>query len=243
MQTLPWLADDNLEFPAPEQALQQPPGLLCAGGDLSLARLERAYRQGIFPWFEPGSPILWWCPDPRTVLRPASFHVSRSLRRRLNQQDYRVTLNADFSAVVDGCAAPRRDADGTWITPEMHQAYEQMHRAGLAHSIEVWMADRTGAAQLGGGIYGVALGRCFFGESMFSKRTNGSKIALYYLMQFMREAGMPLLDCQLPNPHLARLGAHNMRRAAFLVEISQLCAQPGPSWHSRTLAGPPEGLR
>jgi len=234
MHALPWLADDRLDFPLPEQALAEPDGLLCAGGDLRPERLERAYRQGIFPWYEAGSPILWWCPDPRTILRPSQFHVSRSLRRRINRSDYRITLNQAFDAVVSGCAAPRAYATGTWITAEMHAAYAALHERGLAHSLEVWMDEGEGPL-LAGGIYGVALGRCFFGESMFSGRSNGSKLALYHLMQFMQSHDMPLLDCQLSNPHLQRLGATRMRRAAFLAEIGPLCDQGGPDWEPRQL--------
>lgn len=227
MSLLPWLPSHGLDFPPPEQALREPSGLLCAGGDLSPERLERAYREGIFPWYEAGSPILWWSPDPRTVLRPDTLHISRSLRRRLNRRDYRVTADTAFDAVVAACAAPRADTGETWITPEMAAAYGRLHRLGLAHSVEVWSTD-TAPVTLIGGIYGVGLGRCFFGESMFSRATGGSKIALVHLLGQMRSWEMPLLDCQLHNAHLASLGARPMRRAAFLAELRLLLERPAP---------------
>ncbi len=227
MSLLPWLPSDSLDFPSPEQALKEPSGLLCAGGDLSPERLERAYREGIFPWYEEGSPILWWSPDPRTVLRPDTLHISRSLRRRLNRRDYRVSADTAFDAVVAACAAPRADTSETWITPEMAEAYGRLHRLGLAHSVEVW-SDDTDRAALIGGIYGVGIGRCFFGESMFSRATGGSKIALVHLLGQMRHWDMPLLDCQLHNAHLATLGARPMRRAAFLAELRVLLERPAP---------------
>lgn len=223
MSVLPWLPSGTLAFPPAEQALRDPPGLLCAGGDLSPARLELAYRQGIFPWYEAGSPILWWSPDPRTVLRPETLHISRSLRRRLNRRDYRVTMDQAFDAVVAGCAAPRADTDHTWITPEMALAYGRLHALGLAHSVEVWIDD-----ELAGGIYGVAIGSCFFGESMFSRHSGGSKLAMVHLLGQMQLWEMPLLDCQLHNPHLASLGARPMRRAAFLAELEILTTRPAP---------------
>jgi len=223
MSVLPWLPSGQLAFPPPEQALRDPPGLLCAGGDLSPARLALAYRLGIFPWYEEGSPILWWSPDPRTVLRPDTLHISRSLRRRLNRRDYQVTMDRAFDAVVAGCAAPRADTDDTWITPEMAFAYGRLHELGWAHSLEVWLDD-----ELAGGIYGVAIGGCFFGESMFSDRSGGSKLAIVHLLGQMQAWNMPLLDCQLHNPHLASLGARPMRRAAFLAELKVLTARSAP---------------
>ncbi len=227
MSLLPWLPSHDLEFPPPDEALRDPPGLLCAGGDLSPKRLEAAYRQGIFPWYEAGSPILWWSPDPRTVLRPDTLHISRSTRRRLNRRDYQVTADTAFDAVVAACAAPRADTNETWITSEMAQAYGRLHRLGMAHSVEVWHVE-AGARELIGGIYGVALGGCFFGESMFSRRTGGSKIALVHLLGQMQRWDMPLLDCQLHNAHLASLGARPMRRAAFLAELRVLLERPAP---------------
>lgn len=222
MSALAWLEPGRLEFPPPDTALDTPPGLLAAGGDLSVARLELAYRSGIFPWYEDDSPILWWSPDPRAVIRPDELRVSRSLRKRLNRDDYRVTLDTDFEAVVAGCAAPRPGALGTWITDEMAWAYARLHRHGLAHSVEVWMDD-----ELAGGLYGVAIGRCFFGESMFTRRTDASKIAFVHLLGQLRDWDFPLVDCQMPNPHLARLGVHTEPREWFLRALPPLVDAPG----------------
>lgn len=222
MHALPWLDPDRLEFPPAETALTQPAGLLAAGGDLSVARLELAYRSGIFPWYEQGQPILWWSPDPRAVIRPGEEHVSRSLRRRLARDDYEVTLDRAFAEVVAACAAPREEDGGTWITDDMADAYGRLHRAGLAHSVEVWMDG-----ELAGGLYGVAIGCCFFGESMFHRRTDASKIAFVHLLGQLGAWRFPLVDCQLPNPHLARLGVHPMRRGAFLAELRLLVERPG----------------
>lgn len=226
MSALTWLDPDRLEFPPATAALSQPAGLLAAGGDLSPARLELAYRSGIFPWYEEDSPILWWSPDPRAVVRPGELHISRSLRRRLNGGHYRVTLDHAFEAVVAGCAALREDSGGTWITPAMAAAYGRLHQLGIAHSVEVWIDER-----LAGGLYGVAIGACFFGESMFSRRTDASKIAFVHLLGELGERGFPLFDCQLPNPHLLRLGVRTMRRNAFLAELRLLVdrdAEIGP---------------
>ena len=167
MPQLTWLTADSADFPPPERAMAEPNGLLAAGGDLTPPRLLQAYRQGIFPWFAPGQPILWWCPDPRTVVRPADLHVSRSMRKVLRQGRLRVEYDRDFAAVISACAAPRAGAGGTWITPKMQAAYIELHRLGHAHSVEVYQDDG-----LVGGLYGIALGRVFFGESMFSRVDN-----------------------------------------------------------------------
>jgi leucyl/phenylalanyl-tRNA--protein transferase len=220
---LPWLDPGRIAFPDPSTALSEPPGLLAAGGDLSVARLAAAYRAGIFPWYEAGSPILWWSPDPRAVIRPPELRVSRSLRKRLKRDDYRVTMDAAFDAVVAACAEPRPDRMGTWITAEMAWAYGDLHRAGLAHSVEVWIDD-----VLAGGLYGVGIGRCFFGESMFTRVTDASKIAFVHLLGQLDAWEVPLVDCQLPNPHLARLGVHEIPRADFLAEIRPLVDAPAP---------------
>ena len=206
-------------FPDARLALDRPNGLLAVGGDLGPQRLLHAYRHGIFPWFSEGQPILWWSPDPRAVLWPDALRVSRTLRRRLRRGTFRITTDTAFDQVVRACAAPRPGQDGTWITGEMAAAYGRLHRAGQAHSIESW----DGAA-LTGGLYGVAIGRVFFGESMFSRAADASKAALAHLCTL----GFELIDCQIPNPHLARLGAVEMDRRRFLALLDTLCDVPGP---------------
>ncbi|HET7588144.1 MAG TPA: leucyl/phenylalanyl-tRNA--protein transferase [Gammaproteobacteria bacterium] len=200
-------------FPAVERALVDPNGLLAAGGDLSIARLLAAYRRGIFPWYEDGQPILWWSPDPRTVLFPDEFHVSHSLRKTLRRNTFAVTVDRAFADVLDGCAAPRDDY-GTWLTADMKQAYIRLHRAGYAHSIEAWRDGR-----LAGGLYGIELGRVFFGESMFSRESDASKVALAHLCQ----RGYDLIDCQVESPHLRRLGARTISRQQFLECLDAGC--------------------
>jgi len=208
--TIPWLPDDEIWFPDPERALVQPDGLLAAGGDLTPARLIAAYRQGIFPWYSAGDPILWWSPNPRCVFFPDRFHISRSLRRQLHRNDYRISYDTSFAQVMHACAAPRGDDNGTWITPEMSHAYLALHQLGVAHSIEVWREDA-----LIGGLYGLAIGRIFYGESMFSRATGGSKIALAHLTARLSRQGYFLLDCQVHSPHLESLGAHCIDRSEF----------------------------
>lgn len=227
-QQLHWLSDSSLEFPPIEQALDEPPGLLAIGGDLRPARLLRAYAEGIFPWFEPGSPILWWSPDPRMILRPRSVHVSRSLRRLLRRGEYRISLDRAFGEVIELCASLRRQREGTWITREMQRAYQRLHQQGDAHSIEVWMDG-----ELAGGLYGVAMGPLFFGESMFSRRANASKIALVALCRQLEQWGFRLIDCQMPTGHLARMGGEIISRRAFqriLLEHRDEPGHEGP-WH------------
>ncbi|MDD5404554.1 MAG: leucyl/phenylalanyl-tRNA--protein transferase [Sulfuricella sp.] len=204
-------------FPPVTRALRDPNGLLAAGGDLSAPRLLDAYRHGIFPWFNPGEPILWWSPDPRMVLFPAELKVSRSLRRTLKKPDYEVRADASFSAVMRACAAPRAGAGGTWISEEMVAAYCRLHEQGLAHSVETW---RDG--ELIGGLYGVALGRMFYGESMFSRATDASKIALVHLVRQLERWGFGMIDCQMKTAHLATLGAREIPRSAFVQGLSQL---------------------
>lgn len=222
---LVWLQPDDPPdaFPPASQALDEPPGLLAAGGDLSAERLLAAYRRGIFPWYSPGQAILWWSPDPREVIRPDRFHVSRSLARALRlaaaDPHFEVMEDRHFAQVVDGCAAPRGADSGTWITTEMREAYCALHAAGMAHSIEVWHHG-----ELIGGLYGVQLGGVFFGESMFSAATNGSKFALEYLCRTRRNGTVELLDCQFPTPHLRSLGSEALPRAAFLEELRRLVA-------------------
>lgn len=215
---------DRNAFPAVESALREPNGLLAIGGDLTPQRLCQAYRRGIFPWFNPGDPILWWSPDPRTLLYPERFHVSRSLRKRLRRQEYRVSLDQDFSAVIRACAGPRAHEPGTWLVAEMISAYERLHDLGFAHSVEVWRDDA-----LAGGLYGVAIGRAFFGESMFSHATDGSKIALAHLCGQLQQWGFGLIDCQMRTDHLISLGAVEVSRASFIEQLARLRDLPGPS--------------
>jgi leucyl/phenylalanyl-tRNA--protein transferase len=210
-------------FPPAEAALREPDGLLAAGGDLSPARLLDAYRHGIFPWYSRGQPILWWCPDPRMVFRTGAVHLSRRFRRSLRAMPWTVRADTAFAAVIHACAtSPRRGQHGTWITPAMRDAYQRLHRLGHAHSVEVF--DGT---TLVGGLYGVAVGRMFFAESMFSARSGGSKAALAALALRLRGWSWPLLDAQLENAHLASLGAEAWPRPRFLQEVAALAVQDG----------------
>ena len=214
-----WITDDAPPgaFPDVEFALTQPNGLLAVGGDLGPERLMCAYRRGVFPWFSEGQPILWWAPDPRAVLFPDDMHIARSLRKTLRRRGYRVTMDRAFERVVRCCAAPRSMQNDTWITHAMIDAYCRIHELGHAHSVETW--DRE---QLVGGLYGVSIGRVFFGESMFARATDSSKVALAHLCR----AGYHLIDCQLPNDHLTRLGAVNLRRREFTALLDQWCELP-----------------
>lgn len=205
--------DDRVPFPAVDTAAREPNGLLAVGGNLGPQRLLDAYQQGIFPWFGPGEPILWWSPDPRCVLFPERLHLSRSLRRTLNRGRIRVTRNADFAGVVRGCAEPRAGSPGTWIVPAMIEAYIELHRLGRATSFECWQGDA-----LVGGIYGVHLGHVFFGESMFSRVADASKVALVHTA---RADDIALVDCQLSSPHLQRLGAEEVARRRFVALLSE----------------------
>lgn len=209
-QPLPWLDEDDLGFPDPATALRHPNGLLAAGGDLRPARLLKAYQLGIFPWFEADQPPLWWSPDPRMVLFPAEIHVSRSMRRFLRQHPYTLRSDSAFAGVVQACAGVRPGSNGTWITRQMQEAYCQLHSLGHAHSVEVWEGG-----ELVGGLYGIAMGRMFFGESMFSQRPNVSKLALVDLAGRLQQAGYHLIDCQVENPHLLSLGARALGREEF----------------------------
>ena len=222
---IPWLEDDE-PFPPVHRALTEPNGLLAAGGQLSVQRLLRAYRRGIFPWYSEGQPVLWWSPDPRMVLRPHEISISRSLRKRLRKGDCEVRTDTVFTEVIHACAEPRAGQPGTWITHEMASAYGALHRAGYAHSVETW----TGGA-LTGGLYGVAIGRMFFGESMFSKASDASKIALAHLARQLERWEFGLIDCQMSTPHLASLGAREIPRAEFIRALSELvnyATRPGP---------------
>lgn len=220
--------DPPEDFPDPGQALTSPNGLLALGGDLSPRRLLAAYRRGIFPWYEDGQPIMWWSPDPRAILLPDELHVSRSLRRTLRSGPYTVSADHDFSGVITACAETRA-LQGTWITAEMRAAYLQLHELGHAHSIETWLGDR-----LVGGIYGIAIGRVFFGESMFSTRSDASKVALVALMRQLTARGFGLLDCQIETGHLNSLGSRLIERREFVTTIGILTAsaEQGVSWRS-----------
>ena len=214
-------------FPPAETALREPDGLLCAGGDLSAERLLDAYRHGIFPWYSRGQPILWWSPDPRMVLHTAELRVSRSLAKSRRNRGYTVQVDTAFARVLEACAAPRAGEPGTWLGADMRAAYGELHRRGHAHSVETW---REG--ELVGGLYGVAIGRMFYGESMFSRETDASKVALAALVDALRACGWPLIDCQVRTPLLASLGAREIARAAFLREVNALvnCAAPPEPW-------------
>lgn len=211
MTQISWLDSDNLQFPPVEQALAEPDGLLAAGGDLSPARLIQAYRNGIFPWFDESQPILWWSPDPRCILKPEELHVSHSLRKLMRQQRFRISIDQDFSAVISACAAPRRDANGTWISAAMQHAYLRLHLQGVAHSVEVWQQGK-----LVGGLYGLAIGKTFFGESMFSRVSNASKIGFATLVEQLQHWGYAFIDCQIHSLHLRSLGAREVPRPEFI---------------------------
>ncbi|BEM81686.1 leucyl/phenylalanyl-tRNA--protein transferase [Serratia marcescens] len=213
------LSPQSLAFPSPQGALRDPNGLLAIGGDLTAPRLLAAYERGIFPWYSPGEAILWWSPDPRAVLFPTEFHLNRSLKRFLRHDPFRITLNHNFAAVIAACA--HRPDEGTWIGPEVQRAYQHLHRLGYAHSVEVWQND-----QLVGGMYGVAQGALFCGESMFSRVTNASKCALMAFCRHFAAYGGELIDCQVLNAHTARLGAREIPRRQFLQQLSTLQRRP-----------------
>jgi leucyl/phenylalanyl-tRNA--protein transferase len=218
----------DLRFPPVGQA--SPEGLLAVGGDLGAERLLEAYRHGIFPWYSAGQPILWWSPDPRAVLFPAELRVSRSLSKTLRARKFEVTLDTRFREVMQACAAPRRPGveGGTWITPEMLEAYCRLHELGYAHSVEAWQEG-----VLVGGLYGVALGTVFFGESMFTHVTDASKVAFVQLVRQLERWGFTLIDCQLPSAHLGRLGAREIRRPEFLDRLNQALRRPDRRGHWR----------
>lgn len=225
---LTWLNRDDLTFPPVNRALHEPNGLLAAGGDLSPGRLIAAYRYGCFPWYEQGQPILWWAPDPRMVLPPAELKVSRSLRKVMRQGRFTVTLDTAFAEVIQACAGPRAYAQGTWITPAIEAAYLALHQRGIAHSVEAWQGSA-----LVGGLYGIAMGRLFFGESMFSRATDASKVAFATLVQYLQSAGFVLIDCQMHTPHLESLGAREISREAFASYLERYLDAPNTAkWAS-----------
>ncbi len=206
----------------PDPSLAEEDGILAVGGDLSPDRLLRAYAEGIFPWFNEGSPILWWSPDPRLVLYPDELHVSASLARTLRRGRFRVTADAAFGRVIRACSDTERPGqDGTWITDEMIAAYEELHRLGYAHSFEAWSGEA-----LAGGLYGVSLGGAFFGESMFSREPDASKVAFVRGVEFLQQRGIELVDCQVRTDHLVRLGAREIPRTAFLERLDELLYRP-----------------
>jgi leucyl/phenylalanyl-tRNA--protein transferase len=215
-----WLGPSD-PFPPVDTALTEPNGLLAAGGDLTPARLLDAYRRGIFPWSSDDEPMLWWSPDPRMVLFVDEFRVSRSLRRRIRSGALRVTVDTAFQGVIRGCADRRPDGDGTWITDEIAAAYRELHRRGHAHSIETWSGD-----DLVGGLYGVSIGRMFYGESMFARQSDASKVALAIAVRQLARWGFRIIDCQMSTAHLASLGAREIPRREFVTALQTLTAQP-----------------
>jgi leucyl/phenylalanyl-tRNA--protein transferase len=217
MSHLPWLIE-NTPFPSTQLAMADPNGLLAAGGDLSPDRLIEAYRQGIFPWSSENEPLLWWSPNPRCVLYPSRIHISKSLRKKLNKDIFNITFDLAFSKVISHCADIREE---TWITRSMIDAYIQLHSMGIAHSVEVWHDHN-----LVGGLYGISLGRIFFGESMFSLMSDSSKIAFVYLAKQLEAWGFPLIDCQVENDHLLSLGAESIPRSEFEAILIENVSKP-----------------
>lgn len=221
MISIPWLSPYNHDFPAAEFALNDPNGLLAVGGDLSPERILAAYQRGIFPWFNPGDPILWWSPSPRTVIYPHQLHISRSLLKLLRKGIYRVTFDNCFEDVMRACASPRRYADGTWISEDIIAGYTALHRRGHAHSVEVWQEN-----QLVGGLYGMALGKVFFGESMFAYADNASKVGFAHLVRQLCLWNFALIDCQVANNHLFSLGAVEIPREEFQKMLVNFVNEP-----------------
>jgi len=226
--------DQNLNFPDVAFALTEPDGLLAIGGDLSPERLLMAYRNGIFPWYNAEEPILWWCPNPRSVLFPDQFKLSRSLRKTRAKTTYTITIDTAFSEVINACCEARKDQPGTWITAEMRSAYCEMHKLGYAHSIECWDND-----QLIGGLYGMSIGQVFFGESMFSRKTDSSKLAFAYLVDKLKEWDFTLIDCQVKTAHLTSLGAEDIPREQFIKLLHRWCStSPKPIAWSASASAP-----
>ena len=212
---LTWLDRTSLKFPVLNKALREPNGLLAAGGDLSAARLIAAYRHGCFPWYQDGQPLLWWSPDPRTVLLPDNLHIARSLRKVLRSDQLTVTFDRNFSEVIHACAEPRQDEHGTWITEAMQTAYSELHEQGHAHAVDVWQDD-----QLVGVLYGIAIGQLFFGDSMCSRTSNASKVGFVTLVSALKAADFVLIDCQMPTTHLHNFGAQSISRERFSEYLS-----------------------
>ena len=208
-------------FPPVHKALQEPEGLLAVGGCLSPTRIINAYRHGIFPWFNPDDPILWWSPNPRLILLPHQLYVSRRLSKTIRSGKFVFSIDRAFSQVIENCAKPRSYTNGTWITEEIKQAYTDLHRLGIAHSAEAWFEG-----QLVGGLYGVAMGQVFFGESMFHTKTDASKVAFVQLVQHLTAWNYQLIDCQMHTAHLASLGAHEVSRQHFIDLLDKYCETP-----------------
>ncbi len=225
---IPWL-DSPAAFPDVSRALKEPAGLLCAGGNLEPATLIAAYSRGIFPWFSDDQPILWWSTDPRMVLFPDEFKYSKSLAKTVRTQKFDVRFDTAFAEVIEGCAAPRTADGGTWIVAEMQAAYTRLHQLGVAHSVESWREGK-----LVGGLYGIALGRMFFGESMFARETDASKVALVALVEKLKQDGFELIDCQQETKHLARFGARPIARRDFVQRLAKLInsGEPHSPWRT-----------
>lgn len=225
---IPWIGP-NEPFPSVEHALSDPNGLLAASRSLHAAQLADAYRHGIFPWYSDNEPVLWWSPDPRLVVKPPAFKLGRSLRRRLREvlaeSSVEIVIDRSFAAVMRECAAPRAQQHGTWITPQVLRAYGELHERGLAHSVETWNGD-----ELVGGLYGVSLGRMFYGESMFARRTDASKVALATLVRLMQIEQVPLIDCQQETAHLKSLGAQTMARSEFCTHVEAATQRAAIDW-------------
>ncbi|ROH87903.1 leucyl/phenylalanyl-tRNA--protein transferase [Stagnimonas aquatica] len=238
---LQWLdpRQPDQPFPPVESALPEPNGLLAVGGDLSVQRLLRAYALGVFPWFNPDEPILWWSPDPRCIFIPGELHLSHSLSKRLRQNRHALSFDLAFDEVLEACASERRGSRGTWLGPDMRRAYRELHRLGHAHSVELWMDG-----ELAGGLYGVSLRGAFFGESMFSRRSDASKLALAHLSRQLKAWDFSLLDCQVSSDHLLSLGARSVSREEFLHRLHAALQQPAPrQWRFEpALAGNPAHL-
>jgi leucyl/phenylalanyl-tRNA--protein transferase len=224
VKTITWLSPQDAAewFPPLDQALDEPSGLLAAGGDLSPTRLLAAYQRGIFPWYSPGQPVLWWAPDPRAVLFPNEFRITRSLAKTLRNRGFERAVDRDFAGVIQACAAPRTRSIGTWITPEMSKAYVELHRRGFAHSVETWLDGR-----LVGGLYGVRLGKVFFGESMFALERDASKVALAHLVELSLAEGIAVIDCQMASRHLESLGSRTIPRLRFQALLREHVALTG----------------
>ncbi len=221
------LSDESVDFPPVSQALAEPDGLLAVGGDLSTSRLLAAYRQGIFPWFSEDDPILWWSPSHRCIVQTEHYHPARTLRKLWNKHSFTITINQAFEQVMTACAEPTPSRPESWITAEMIRAYQQLHRLGHAHSIEIWQDEA-----LVGGLYGIQMGGAFCGESMFHRISGASKVAFLALVHLMQQRHMPLLDCQLENPHLLSLGATTCKRGYFIQQLTDAIHQEQPSMAS-----------